>query len=683
MNDSLQQTNRHNEREKNRILLLFYDSIALILVWAIVLVMHPSMPAPISTPTLIINLVASFACLTSFRFIFRVYRRILRTGAIGTFARDIAACLLGSAVYVILGRIVPVLSIPFTAAIAFMASYTLFCLLMRITYYYLYRFAKLDTPVSRWVKKALIALTLVDFNSNEEGGLLRVVLESAEHSSSPINEIQNIIEKFAIRGDVTSIVQIKKGYINRTYRVETLSDTGHVHKYLLQRINTNVFPDVDALMDNFQLTTGHLYGRYLLPGHAKKGSVQTMRRTKDGRSYYRDDSGSWRMVTYFDGVYSLDIPDSLKTFYYAGRAFGKFVKEMADVDLEDVKVVIPNFHNTRSRYNVLEQAIAWTDLHAERVCAVLNTLPGLPPKYFRHVAIAGQMHKTETCHAVSATLPDLVRRFPEDARKALDALLGADEQLAAALGAERAYGGVAERGGYGLDGRLSWAEAIESAVASDVEVVADVLHADAVLVGDVAGYAVLADVVARVGVDDDVALQRGEEDEAVDGQDVAEERAVAAVLGELAGRGVVGEESLSERGDPDEAAGPLCDALDGGADVGAVACAAVERPERVLLAVVDAQSEGAAEPDVALVFEDGGDDVVLVAGLALHHVSEDAVLPSVEAVQSVVRAQPHESVAVAQSAEHAVVAQPVGRHVSLEHGCRLGRGHGPACCEHI
>ena len=79
---------------------------------------------------------------------------------------------------------------------------------------------------------------------------------------------------------------------------------------------------------------------------------------------------------------------------------------------------------------VLEQAIAWTDLHAERVCAVLNTLPGLPPKYFRQVAIAGEMHKTETCKAVSATLPDLVRRFPEDARKALDALLG-DNYIAA------------------------------------------------------------------------------------------------------------------------------------------------------------------------------------------------------------------------------------------------------------
>ena len=99
------------------------------------------------------------------------------------------------------------------------------------------------------------------------------------------------------------------------------------------------------------LTTGHLYGRYLLPGHTKRGSVQLMRRTKDGRSYFRDDSGSWRMLTFFDGVYSLDIPDSPKTFYYAGRAFGKFVKEMADVDLEDVKIVIRNLRSIQPLVN--------------------------------------------------------------------------------------------------------------------------------------------------------------------------------------------------------------------------------------------------------------------------------------------------------------------------------------------
>ena len=175
---------------------------------------------------------------------------------------------------------------------------------------------------------------------------------------TPINDIQGIAEQFAIRGKVTQITRINKGYVNRTYRVETLSDAGHVHKYTLQRINTNVFPDVDALMGNFKLTTDWLFGRLMLAGRRKNGCVHNIRPTKDGRSYLRDDSGCWRMLTHFDDVYSLDIPDQPDTFYHAGYAFGSFVREMAGVDMADVKEVIPNFHNTKSRYLDLEEAIA-------------------------------------------------------------------------------------------------------------------------------------------------------------------------------------------------------------------------------------------------------------------------------------------------------------------------------------
>ena len=123
------------------------------------------------------------------------------------------------------------------------------CLFFRIQYFYLFRIAQLDNPLCLKLKELMIRLTLVDFDSREEGGVMRLVLEPSVSDSSPINEIQNVVDQFAIRGDVTSITQIKKGYINRTYRIETLSDAGHVHKYTLQRINTNVFPDVNALME--------------------------------------------------------------------------------------------------------------------------------------------------------------------------------------------------------------------------------------------------------------------------------------------------------------------------------------------------------------------------------------------------------------------------------------------------
>lgn len=170
--------------------------------------------------------------------------------------------------------------------------------------------------------------------------------------------LQNIAEKFTVRGKIVNIETINKGYINRTYKVETLSENNHIHQYILQRINSNVFPDIDALMSNFELTTTQLSAHLQLPGQHMRGSAQTLRPTKDGKLYYRDDSGSWRLMTYFDNVYSLDIPDSPEVFYYAGVSFGQFIKVMSPVDIRTVKEVIPNFHNTQSRYRDLEAAIA-------------------------------------------------------------------------------------------------------------------------------------------------------------------------------------------------------------------------------------------------------------------------------------------------------------------------------------
>ncbi len=182
-------------------------------------------------------------------------------------------------------------------------------------------------------------------------------MEQDKRNETPAGIVRDAAESFLIRGRIHDLLPINKGYINKTYCVETLQDGEPAQRYLLQRINTDVFPDVDALMDNYLLTTRHLRDKFLLPGSVGQGSVQTVIMTKDGRPYLRNDSGSWRMLSYFGGVYSLDLPDSPETFYHAGVAFGQFVRDMADVAAEEIAVVIPNFHNTRSRYMDLEAAI--------------------------------------------------------------------------------------------------------------------------------------------------------------------------------------------------------------------------------------------------------------------------------------------------------------------------------------
>ncbi len=172
------------------------------------------------------------------------------------------------------------------------------------------------------------------------------------------SELYCIAERFSIRGNITGIEHINKGYINSTYKVETLSENNHVHQYILQKINTNVFPDVEALMSNFKLTTEHLHTNMQMPGDHTRGSVQMLRPTKEGKLYLQDDSGAWRMMTYFDHVYSLDIPNSPDVFYHAGVSFGRFIKAVQSVDIGEIREVIPNFHNTMSRYRDLEAAIS-------------------------------------------------------------------------------------------------------------------------------------------------------------------------------------------------------------------------------------------------------------------------------------------------------------------------------------
>ena len=350
------------ERLKNRWLMVLYDTFLYTACWWIIFILHPSIPVKPELQVVGVYWAAGYVLFFGFRFLLKCYKQIWRFGTLRAFSREVTAGVLGVAALIGLRMALEkrpmVTAIPFTSVVSFAAVYFLTSIAARVCYSQLYRIAGKKMGVSVVIRFLMERLAFVDFGSKNPGATLHLVLEPERSAAAPINEVQNIAEQFAIRGDVKKITQINKGYINRTYKVETLSDTGHVHKYTLQRINTNVFPDVDALMENFKLTTDHLYGRFLLPGHGKKGSVQTIRPTKDGRSYLKDASGCWRMMSHFDGVYSLDIPDSPETFYHAGGAFGRFLKEMSDVDVQEVKEVIPNFHNTKSRYQDLEQAIA-------------------------------------------------------------------------------------------------------------------------------------------------------------------------------------------------------------------------------------------------------------------------------------------------------------------------------------
>ncbi len=344
------------KRRSNRWLMLFYDSLIYFLCWIIGLFILKKMEA-----TTVLYMLLGYALFTGARFFFGIYRTILRYGSVSAFSRLILSDAIAGGSLVLINFLLSLISdqvkMSYLILICITAGVVLVSLTARMVYCYVYRFAKGKSKLSCAVRKVLEHLAFVDFNSDVSGATLHLVLESNDSTPVCINELQWIVNKFAIRGQVTAITQINTGYINRTYRIETLSENGHVHKYTLQRINNNVFRDVDLLMENYKLVTDTLYGKLKLGEFRGAGSVQTLRPTKEGCSYLSDESGCWRMMNYFDDVYSMDIPNSPEIFERAGYAFGSFLKALEDMDVERIRESIPNFHNTRMRYEALEEAI--------------------------------------------------------------------------------------------------------------------------------------------------------------------------------------------------------------------------------------------------------------------------------------------------------------------------------------
>ena len=70
------------------------------------------------------------------------------------------------------------------------------------------------------------------------------------------NELKEILSHFATQGNVSEIKPLGEGLINDTYLVKTTE--ADQPDYVLQRVNENVFPDVDMVMRNIQAVTTHI-----------------------------------------------------------------------------------------------------------------------------------------------------------------------------------------------------------------------------------------------------------------------------------------------------------------------------------------------------------------------------------------------------------------------------------------
>lgn len=161
--------------------------------------------------------------------------------------------------------------------------------------------------------------------------------------------MMEIASAFRLEGAPVRCERHGNGHINETYFVAT----DQQRDYILQQMNTQIFPDVDGLMRNVAAVSEHLRRKCDDPRR-----VLTLVPTVDGAFYHRAEDGScWRMMAFIPGGVCLEQVEDPEDMRQCGVGFGMFQSQLADFPAQTLVETIPRFHDTPERYRQLHQAI--------------------------------------------------------------------------------------------------------------------------------------------------------------------------------------------------------------------------------------------------------------------------------------------------------------------------------------
>ena len=170
------------------------------------------------------------------------------------------------------------------------------------------------------------------------------------------HEIVEVCRCFNIKGEAVEHKVVTGGHINSTNLV-SFNDNGVIRDYLVQGINTHVFRNPDNLMSNIVSVTQYLKNKIAEAGGDPERETLTFIPAKDGRYYYYYNDKCWRVYSYLDRVYTVNLIENAKVFENAGRSFGMFQRYLSDYPMQNLHETIKDFHNTPKRLDDLRKSI--------------------------------------------------------------------------------------------------------------------------------------------------------------------------------------------------------------------------------------------------------------------------------------------------------------------------------------
>jgi hypothetical protein len=171
------------------------------------------------------------------------------------------------------------------------------------------------------------------------------------------HDVAAVACQFQIGGEFFGATPYGSGHINDSYCV-IFHQAGVPVRYILQRINHNIFKNPIDLMENIQRVTSHLAAK--VSGEPDRGRiVLTLIPARDEQALHVDADGNhWRAYRFIEKAHTYDAVESTKQAFQAAKAFGRFQKLLVDLPAPRLHDTVKDFHHTPKRFMALEQAIA-------------------------------------------------------------------------------------------------------------------------------------------------------------------------------------------------------------------------------------------------------------------------------------------------------------------------------------
>lgn len=167
---------------------------------------------------------------------------------------------------------------------------------------------------------------------------------------TPVSEVtmtntaiaEHLSQQFGLDEETATMKPIGSGHINTTMLLKDQQ-----RAVVVQKLNTEVFPNPEHLVENARAIEQHLTQKADNNDYELK-IIKHLPTTTDDY-LVNVDGGVWRALEFIGKSYSEDVVSCPEKAQTAANAFGQFALALSDFDAQVLHHVIPDFHNLAMR----------------------------------------------------------------------------------------------------------------------------------------------------------------------------------------------------------------------------------------------------------------------------------------------------------------------------------------------